>query len=132
MGRQIVLDIDDHAGGVVHIVVGEASALIGMKRAILRGVAESYVKEHEEDFTGVNASAFRLLATAIYPSLVAALVEAESDGLGIGQDMSVEAFLQIPDYVEAQWEDAVVDLNPHWFKVQETGESQKKRKAKPE
>ncbi|MBN1261088.1 MAG: hypothetical protein JXB35_10445 [Anaerolineae bacterium] len=108
----------------VRLVVQEANALIGMRRALLRGGAEGYLKIQEAQIEGerpksVKLAALRLVARMQYPDLLAATVEAE----GVDPEMEIESFLDLPDRLVIAWENAVYELNPHWLGL-EPGEAQ--------
>ncbi|MFH1555138.1 MAG: hypothetical protein ABII76_09785 [Pseudomonadota bacterium] len=100
--REIIGELFD--GTPVRIVVTEAHALEGMKRARLAAHAERE-NEHEED---VDRAILHML---VYPPLIAATVEAE----GIPWPLTFEQFLELPDTLMRPWEDAVFGLNPHWI-----------------
>lgn len=97
----------------VQLVVGAASVLAGMKRALLIGRAEAYLKEVSPSSTGqaVAAAARTLIARTLYPDCLAAVVTAE----GLDVEMDVAAFLQLPEGLTDAWQNAVYALNPHWY-----------------
>ncbi len=125
----------------IDLVVSEASALTGMRRALLRGRASAYLnslngaggEESEDDKPSLSAldlSAITLMARVVYPDLVAAAVEAD----GIDLEMSIDDFCGLPDSLVDAWEVAVYQLNPHWLPSQpenEVEEEEEKKKGAP-
>lgn len=114
----------------VRLIIGEATALAGMKRALLTGRAQSYldsltgampnaeaeeeVEENVEDgvaFDSIAIAACTLLVRYLYPDLLAAVVEAE----GLDVDMDVEAFLSLPQALTDAWQNLVYELCPAWY-----------------
>ena len=102
-----------------HIVVSEATVLIGMKRTRIRLEAEP---EKEEDPDK------RLLRLFTYPDLAAAATEimltpaAATDGekpdevfISPSPPLDFETFLALPEQLVSAWEQAVYALNPHWL-----------------
>jgi len=88
----------------VKIVVGAANTLMGMRRTRIR---EEGRKEIEQE-SDVDR---RILRIYTYPDLIAATVEAE----GIPWPLDFEPFLELPDHLVAEWEQAIYELNPHWI-----------------
>jgi len=86
----------------ITLTVSAATVLIGMRRTRLQVEGRS-AEETDPDRT--------LLRLYTYPDLVAATVEAQ----GIPWPLSFEDFLELPDRLAAQWENAVYALNPHWL-----------------
>lgn len=127
---------------VIRLVVSQATVLMGMKRAVLQGSAESWVAsrraealadiEGDADAEGkgeggsdddpasgnghrigmLTLMAGSLAARILYPDLIACTVEA--DGLD-AEALTVESFLELPDQLTGAWEAAVYALNPHWL-----------------
>lgn len=97
-------DIRTITQGDAKVVVGTASALMGMHRSRIR---EEGRKEIESE-TDVDRKILRIYT---YPDLVSATVEAE----GIPWPLDFETFLGLPDQLVAAWEGAVYALNPHWL-----------------
>lgn len=106
------------------IVVTEATALVGMKRTILRGAAQSFIAglRSEADVgegeaadkvarSALDVSALSILAVVVYPALLSAASEME----GIDAGISVEEFAALPDALMDAWEAATYELNPHWL-----------------
>lgn len=98
-------------GGLeVHLVIGAATVLAGMKRALLQGRVAAYLDEHEPE-EGIEATARNLLARFLYPDLLASLVQAE----GLDADMDVETFLALPEQLTDAWQNLAYELNLHWY-----------------
>jgi len=108
-------------GGLkVRIVVGAATVLAGMKRALLQGRAQAYSEQADAD--GVDGTARVLLARFLYPDLLASLVEAE----GLDAGMEVAAFMDLPEPFTDAWQNLVYELNPHWYPFERnTAEAEK-------
>ena len=115
----------------VRIVVSEATALAGMKRAILRGRVDAYlgaVRGNDES-ASVDTIALELMARVVYPDLLACTVEA--DGIDLDA-LDVGAFCELPDALVDAWEAAVYELNPHWLpSVASTDEERAQEKKEP-
>jgi hypothetical protein len=88
--------------GDIRLTISEATVLIGMRRTRIRLEME---KADEPDLDR------KLLGLYTYPDLVAATIQAE----GLPWPPEFEAFLELPDALVAQWENAVYELNPHWL-----------------
>ncbi len=127
----------------IALIVSEASALTGMKRALLRGRASAYLdslnnaadEDNADDsraLSPLDLSAITLMARIVYPDLISAVVEA--DGLDLA--MSVDDFCNLPDSLVDIWEVAVYQLNPHWLPSQsddtEVGEEEEKKEPASE
>lgn len=110
--------------------------MTGMKRALLRGQANAYLRALDEeagdgdsDTTSVDALATVLLARVVYPDLVACVVEAK--GLDVSE-LDVAAFSELPDSLVDAWEAAVYELNPHWLpSASADEEEQAAKKGRP-
>lgn len=87
---------------------------VNVERGILRAMLISQArKDHTppDPDADLIAHGRYLLATQIYPSLIAATVETT------GFDHwppSFDEYLALPEELDIIWEDAVYDLNPHW------------------
>lgn len=123
----------------IKVTVSQATVLMGMRRAVLQGSAESWVasrradvlagQEDDESDTDVvtvgdvdssngnrpellNLMAGSLAARILYPDLLACVRESE----GLDTDaLTVDAFLELPDRLVNAWEAAVYELNPQWL-----------------
>jgi hypothetical protein len=89
------------AGLNVTLEIGAATALMGMERSVL--MAEAQKAENEP-------RALQILHRAVYPDLVACVLEAD----GLDWPLGFEAFAQLPDELVARWERACYQANPHW------------------
>jgi hypothetical protein len=113
---------------VVHLVVRSATARMGIMRSLLmeRAIDEES-KKPPIDLKDLDAIGTRFLRTVLYPSLIAATVEATGFS---SWPISFDEFLTLPEQLAIQWEEAAVGLNPHWrtTKMPETEleEAQKK------
>jgi len=114
--------------------VREATALTGMKRALLRGRADAYLQalsgESDEESSAENNSALdvmaaTLMARVVYPDLVACVVSAE--GLDVAT-LDIAGFCDLPDSLVDAWEAAVYDLNPHWLPRSDEEETEGEKK----
>lgn len=95
----------------VRLVVRSATVQIGMKRTLIAEQARKEENERGELPEGdIDELSRRILHTIIYPSLIAATVEHE----GLDWPLSFEAFRELPEKLESQWELAVYELNEHW------------------
>ena len=113
----------------VRLVLGAASVLAGMKRAILSGRATAFLESQESQAAGtasVAATARNLIAQTLYPDCLAAIVEAE----GLDAEMDVAAFLQLPEELTDTWQNAVYDLNPHWYPFRRNAEDEEQADEK--
>ena len=112
-------------GGLkVRLVLGAATVLAGMKRALLQGRAQAYsdlVGAESGAGGSVEATARTLLARFLYPDLLACVVEAE----GLNVEMSVAEFLVLPEALTDAWQNLVYALNPHWYPFQRPDEAEK-------
>ncbi len=97
----------------VRLVLGKATVLVGMKRALLQGRANAYLDTlpKTNDVAGLDAAARQLLVRLLYPDLLACVVSAE----GVDADMDVETFLALPEQLTDAWQNLVYELNPHWY-----------------
>ena len=115
------------------VTVRAATALTGMRRALLQGRAAEAV-----DALGFTAdtlqSAARVLLFFHYPACVAATVAVASAGVpglpeqaGTDFDLAPAAFLDLPEALVDAWVNAVYSLNPHWMpRPAQPSESEKK------
>ncbi len=120
MGDTRTVEFKD-AGHDIRLVVREATALDGMKRTVLQGRAERYIKE--SSLAGLAGGAAVVMARYAYPALIAATVQAE----GLDIEMDIDTFLELPEQFFWIWSEAVFDLNPHWSPY-ETSSSQEAEK----
>lgn len=96
----------------IRLVVRSANVEIGMYRNMLADQARAEEAERGELPAGdLLEISRRVLHTMIYPSLIAATVEHE----GIDWPITFDAFRELDEPFEAQWEKAVYALNPHWL-----------------
>jgi hypothetical protein len=110
----------------IRLVVRSASVSVGLLRTLLTEQArkEEAARGDMADGDTVELSR-RILHTMIYPSLIAAVVEHE----GIDPwPPTFEQFAEFPEQLEAKWEKAVYELNPHWLP---TVEEEPEKKAAP-
>jgi hypothetical protein len=109
-------------GGLnVKIVVGAATVLAGMKRALLQGRAQAY-NDQQAGEEGLEATARVLLARFLYPDLLAGLVSAE----GLNPEMDVAEFMALPEAFTDAWQNLTYELNPHWYPFErDTAEAEK-------
>jgi len=108
MRTKIVTYQDDNLA--VELTVTEATVLVGMRRTRLKLQGDAI--EKEDVGKGTYDSDRHLLRVTIYPDLVAATIDAH--GLP-SWPLAFEDFLNLPEALWVQWEDAVYDLNPHWL-----------------
>ena len=71
----------------VRLMLGQATVLAGMKRALLQGRANAYLDTLTEtnNVAGLDVAARQLLVRLLYPDLLACVVSAE----GVDADMDV-------------------------------------------
>ena len=86
-----------------HIVVSEATVLIGARRTVLRNT-RARKDERTEEY---------IVRALIYPDLASPVLECEINGKTGAP--TFEEFLRLPEPFSIQWEDAVYRLNPHWL-----------------
>lgn len=94
----------------VRIVVGEATALMGMKRAVLMSHADENIAAMGE-LSPSDGAIVMVAARFIYPSAVSAVVE--SEGVD-ARALSLSEFLALPEALVDAWLVAVNRLNPEW------------------
>lgn len=111
-------------GLAVKLVVGAATVLAGMKRALLQGRVTAYLDEHTPE-EGIDATARSLLVRFLYPDLLASLVHAA----GLDVEMDVETFLALPEQLTDTWQNLVYELNPHWYPFQRSDEAEAEKNA---
>ena len=112
-------------GGLnVTLVIGAATVLAGMKRALLQGRAQAY-SEQADDGKGIDSTARVILARFLYPDLLASVVEAA----GLDLNMSVQEFLTLPEALTDAWQNLVYELNPHWYPFRRTDEDEAEKNA---
>ena len=95
------------------LTVSEATVAIGVERQRLRTVA---------GLDDTRPLEIQLLSIATYPDLMAAVVEQA------GFDtwpVSFDEFMELPEQLVYQWEQAVYDLNPHWYPSKKAGDEEK-------
>lgn len=89
-------------GGIKLVVSGPATVRQGMVRSRLKYEAK---QAKEKDFDRA------LLRSMVYPDLIAATIEAE----GVEWPLGFDAYLELPETLGVEWEEAVYRLNPHWI-----------------
>ena len=94
----------------VRLAIGPGTALARMRRAVYSGRAMRFLDGMDKQ-TGVQANAMRITASVLYPDLLGAVVEAE--GLDL-DELSVAQFMELPDTLVTQWENATYEAIPHW------------------
>jgi hypothetical protein len=97
-----------------HVVISEATALIGMRRSVARSAAQVI-----QDVDPASA----VLRKITHPDLVAAVVEA---GGFEAWPVPYDEFAALPDRFVMEWETAVYELNPHWLPGPDDDEESKK------
>lgn len=97
------------------VVVAEANVLRGTKRTRLR-IDGSNSEEKDRDR--------QIVRLFIYPDLLAAAVTIDINGAE--GDPPFDDFLNLPELLVAQWEDAVYALNPHWLPNEDTEKKESK------
>jgi len=117
------------AGGTLEIVVGEATVLQGMKRQMLQSEALAIIQK--EDGTRKvpdepDALGLYLLKRYTWPNCIAATVKS-SKALN-HMELTFERFCQLPERFVAKWEQAVLELNPHWRLQGDTEEEEAEEK----
>lgn len=95
-------------GLTARIVVTAATVLQGAKRTRLRFEGDG---EKDPDR--------RLVRLFVYPDLIASARSIEISGI---EALDFDQFLQLPEDLVRQWEDATFTLNPHWLPPSETDE----------
>lgn len=105
----------------VTLVLGAATALSGIKRAMLQGRAAAHLDEIPVAAErALEVTALRIVVQYLYPDLLAAVVAAE----GLDPEMGVSDFLALPQALTDAWQNQVYALNPHWYPFKkEDGES---------
>lgn len=114
----------------VRLVLGPATTLAGIKRAMLQGRAMAYLESHPAaPERSLEAAARRIAVHYLYPDLLAAVVEAE----GLDPEMEVAEFLALPQALTDAWQNQVYALNPHWypFKTEEADAEAEKKDGGP-
>ena len=102
----------------VTIVVGEANTRMGMCRSRIR-------EEGRKEIETLQDIDCRILRLYTYPDVIGATLEAD----GIPWPLGFDAFLELPDRLVVEWEEAVYELNPHWLPkpaAQATEDAEKK------
>ena len=97
------LQFADKRGKSWTVKVSEATALIGMRRSVMRRAGSDV---ESGDVAGA------VLRTITYPDLVSCVVEA---GGFESWPIAYDEFAGLPDQFVVSWETAVYDLNPHWL-----------------
>lgn len=100
-------------GFKLHIM--RANVLIGMRRTRMR-VEGSQVDDDDIDR--------QLLRAVVYPDLIAPV--ASTQGFA-DWPISFEDFLELPETLVIDWENAVYELNPHWQSAQANEQGEKKQ-----
>ncbi len=104
----------------VTLVLGAATALSGIKRAMLQGRAAAHLDEIPDAAErALEVAALRIVVQYLYPDLLAAVVGAE----GLDPEMAVSDFLALPQALTDAWQNQVYALNPHWYPFKKEGES---------
>ena len=100
----------------IKLVVSEATSLIGMQRAILKGRASAFLESREDTkHEDALTAAYMLVMLFQFPDLQAATVKAT----GLTVPMSPEEFCSLPQRLVNAWDEADYALNPHWLPVLE-------------
>ena len=89
--------------GDIKLVVSEATTMIGFRRTRYLEEAQA-IEDDDPD---------RALLRRAFAYLKAATVEAE----GLSWPLTFEEYLELPEALAIEWEEAVADLNPHWLAV---------------
>ncbi|MEM4202459.1 MAG: hypothetical protein QXS54_00170 [Candidatus Methanomethylicaceae archaeon] len=111
--------------GDVWLVIEQANVLMGIRRDGLIYRATQVEIEGEDE-------AMRYARTILYPSLVACVT---SSGGRFGNidftsfPISFEDFCALPDDLRFKWQNAAMNLNPHWFGLSEENEVKKKKSS---
>ena len=109
-------------GLTVRLVLGAATVLTGMTRALLQGRAQAYSDQvSAEDGEGLANTARVILARFLYPDLLACVVRAE----GLSLEMSVAEFMELPEALTDAWQNLTYELNPHWYPFPRPDEAEK-------
>lgn len=116
-------------GHDVQLVLGSATTLSGIKRAMLQGRALAYLDGNPMPERALEAAALRIAVQYLYPDLLAAVVEAK----GVNPEMAVAEFLALPQALTDAWQNQVYALNPHWypFKQNEADPEAEKKDGAP-
>jgi hypothetical protein len=99
----------------VRLVVRPANTQIGMLRTLLIDTARQEERARGELQEGdLNELSRRILHTIVYPALIAATIEHEGFETW---PLPFDQFIELPEPLEAAWEEAAYALNPHWRMV---------------
>jgi hypothetical protein len=107
--KQRVVHYADNSWDVT-LTITEATSRVGMHRALL--IEQARAEETKKDVpASLIDAASQLLHTVLYPSMIAATVEAT----GFAKwPITFEEYADLPEQLVMQWEDAVFSLNAHW------------------
>lgn len=126
----------------ITITVSAASALMGMRRAVLRGTGDAFLDSVMDKpaataapavaggMAQLDITAYLLVVRFQYPDLQAVVVRAT----GIELPLSPQEFCELPVGLVDVWDEAVYALNPHWLPTsvndndEKANAPQKKRK----
>lgn len=118
--RVIETEID---GQAVRLTVNRATTIMGTRRSIMVYKAMSEIRGETEAGNAPD-EAVMVLKTSTYP----ALITATTDATGIPWPLPFADFLELPEALVYEWEQAVFELNPHWNPAGEIGGEQEQEK----
>ena len=109
--------------GGISVTVSEATALMGMRRQLLRNEAfQPDAKDAKKQAPVQQDEAAHILRLVSYPDYVSCLVQSQ----GLPDPLTFEAFLELPDALLERWGMLVYTLNPHWLELPVDETAQKK------
>ena len=98
--------------GELSVTVGEATALMGMRRQLLReGAFEPDKQDAKKRTPSYTDEAQQIMRLIVYPDYVACMTAS----VGLPDPVTFEAFCELPDAFLTRWGIAVYQLNPHWL-----------------
>ncbi len=97
------------------VTIGEANAKIGFKRTRLAMEAKAQAEAGIKAGRPLDRDEYALLTIA-YPAMVACVIAHDGfENWPAGGELSPADFLTLPDRFFVMWEQAVYNLNRHWF-----------------
>lgn len=116
-------------GGTLEVIVGEATVLQGMKRQMLQSEALAMIQETDgkrQVPDDPEALGLYLLKRYTWPNCIAAALESSKALNHV--ELTFDRFCHLPEKFVARWEQAVLELNPHWRLSGDTEEEEAEEK----
>ena len=96
------------------VTVSEATALMGMRRQLLReGAFEPDKQDAKKRAPTYTDQAQQVLRLIVYPDYVSCMTAST----GLPEPLTFEVFCELPDAFLESWGRAVYTLNPHWLNL---------------